>query len=321
VLAEFPVDAARYWAAGTSIGDDFPYREGDLEAGERLLQKLWNASRLVDQLTPPAGDVPEVDTADLEPIDRWLLAELDDLVETITERFDNYAFSKARTELRTFFWSTFCDDYLEIAKQRLDGGPNPSTEFALVTAHRTFLKLFAPFLPHVTEEVWTRVSDAGQSLHTTDWPTPRGYEADLQGGETAMEVISALRRYKTDNRLALNETLARVDIYGDVGEFGPPIAEVMHVETVQTHDDEPEITTEISGVDLDYSVVGPEFGNEVGDIDAAIEAGEFEVAGDTLVVGEEFELDAEMFELERSREYSGEGEMVETDHAVVIVQQ
>jgi len=320
VLAEFPVDAARYWAAGTSIGDDFPYREGDLEAGERLLQKIWNASRLVDQLTPAGGEAPAVDPDDLAPIDRWLLAELDELVETTTERFDNYAFSKARTELRTFFWSTFCDDYLEIAKQRLDGEGSDSTEFALVTAHRTFLKLFAPFLPHVTEEVWTRMYAEDESLHTTDWPTPRGYEADLQGGETAMAVISALRRYKTDNGLALNETLSQVDIYGDVGGFAAPIAEVMHVDAVETHDDEPDITTELSGVDLDYSLVGPEFGNEVGDIDAAIEAGKFEVDGDRLVVDGEFELDAEMFDLEESREYSGAGEMVETDGAVIIVQ-
>ena len=320
VLEEFPVDAARYWAAGTSIGDDFPYREGDLEAGERLLQKIWNASRLVDQLTPAAGEVPDVDAEALEPIDQWLLAELDEVVETVTDRFDNYAFSKARTELRTFFWSTFCDDYLEIAKQRLDGQSNPSTEFTLATAHRTFLQLFAPFLPHVTEEVWTRVYGEATSLHTTDWPTPGGYEANLQGGETAMEVISALRRYKTDNGLALNATISRVEVYGDIEGFAPAIAGVMHVDDIESFDDDPEITTEISGVDLDYSLVGPEFGNDVGDIDAAIEAGDFDADGDTLVVGDEFELGGEMFELERSRQYSGEGEMGETDHAVVIVQ-
>ena len=319
VLEEFPVDATRYWAAGTSIGDDFPYKEGDLEAGERLLQKLWNASRLVDQLTPPSGTVEQVEETDLAEIDRWLLAELDETVANITERFDNYEFSKARTELRSFFWSTFCDDYLEIAKQRLDDGGNASTEFALVTAHRTFLKLFAPLLPHVTEELWTRIYDEPRSIHTTDWPTAGGYEADLDAGETAMEVISALRRYKTDNGLPLNATLDRVEIYGRVGEFATPVAEVMHVDSIDAFDDEPDITTEISGVDLDYSLVGPEFGSEVGDIDAAIEDGDFEVDGDTLVVGGEFELDDGMFEIEESREYAGDGEMVETENAVVIV--
>jgi valyl-tRNA synthetase len=320
VLSNFPVDAARYWAAGTSIGDDFPYREGDLEAGERLLQKLWNASRLVDQLTPSDG-AQAVAEGDLAAIDRWLLAELDETIESVTERFDNYQFSKARTELRSFFWSTFCDDYLEIAKQRLGDGSNASTEFALLRAHRTFLKLFAPFLPHITEELWTRIYDEDDSIHTSDWPATGGYDADLEAGETAMEAISALRRYKTENGLALNAELAGVEIYGHVGDFADPVAEVMHVESIEAHADEPDITTEISGVDLDYSLVGPEFGSDVGAIDDAIEAGEFEIDGETLTVGGEFELGEGMFEIEETRSYSGEGEMIETESAVVIVRE
>ena len=319
VLAEFPVDAARYWAAGTSIGDDFPYREGDLEAGERLLQKLWNASRLVDQLTP--ADPPESPaTEDLAAIDRWLLAKLDATVESVTDRFQAYEFAKARDELRTFFWSTFCDDYLEIAKQRLSDGGDPSTEHALVTAHRTFLKLWAPFLPHITEELWRRLYEGEESLHTTNWPTPRGYDADLAAGEATMDVISGLRRYKTENGLALNATLDHAEVYGHIGGFAAAIEDVMHVGTLQTFDGEPDVTTEISDVDLDYSLVGPEFGEDVGTIDAAIEDDEFEVRDGTLVVADgEFELDERMFEIERSRTYSGEGEMVETDTAVVIV--
>jgi valyl-tRNA synthetase len=318
VLAEFPVDAARYWAAGTSIGDDFPYREGDLEAGERLLQKLWNASRLVDQLAP--AESPERPAEEeLAAIDRWLLAELDATVESVTERFEAYEFAKARDELRTFFWSTFCDDYLEIAKQRLSEGRNASTEHALVTAHRTFLKLWAPFLPHVTEELWARLYDENESLHTTDWPAPRGHEADLAAGETATAVISALRRYKTENGLALNASLDHVEVYGHLGGFADAIEDVMHVGTVEAFDGEPDVTTEISDVDLDYSLVGPEFGENVGAIDAAIEDRNFEVEDDTLVVGGEFELPGEMFEIERSRTYSGEGKMIETDAAVVIV--
>ncbi|WP_284008776.1 valine--tRNA ligase [Haloarcula pelagica] len=321
VLENFPVDAARYWAAGTSIGDDFPYKEGDLEAGERLLQKLWNASRLVDQLTPAADAVDAVEEDDLAAVDRWLLAELDATVESVTEKFEDYAFSKARNELRSFFWNTFCDDYLEIAKQRLSDGSDLSTEYTLVRAHRTFLKLFAPFLPHITEELWSRLyADDEGSIHTTDWPVAGGYEADLAAGETAMEVVSALRRYKTEHGLPLNADLDSVEVYGHVAGFEDAIAEAMHVERLETYDEAPEITTEISGIDLDYSLVGPEFGNSVGDIDAAIEAGDYEIDGDRLIVAVEFELDAEMFEIEESRTYSGDGEMTETESAVVVVQ-
>ncbi|MDS0278126.1 valine--tRNA ligase [Halomicroarcula sp. S1AR25-4] len=320
VLENFPVDAARYWAAGTSIGDDFPYKEGDLEAGERLLQKLWNASRLVDQLTPAHDAVGDVDEADLSAVDRWLLAELDATIDSVTAKFEDYAFSKARNELRSFFWNTFCDDYLEIAKQRLSDGGDPSTEYTLLTAHRTFLKLFAPFLPHITEELWNRVYDEEESVHTTDWPVAGGYEADLEAGETAMEVVSALRRYKTENGLPLNADLEHVEVYGHVEGFAAAIAEAMHVETLETFEDAPDITTEVSDIDLDYSIVGPEFGSDVGALDSAIEAGDYEIDGDTLVVaGGEFELDAEMFAVEESRTYSGEGEMTETENAVVVV--
>jgi valyl-tRNA synthetase len=322
VLSNFPVDAARYWAAGTSIGDDFPYKEGDLEAGERLLQKLWNASRLVDQLTPAKAPA---EPDELSGVDRWLLAELDATIDSVTQKFEDYAFSKARNELRTFFWNTFCDDYLEIAKQRLSDGSDSSTEYTLLTAHRTFLQLFAPFLPHITEELWERLyadtmdAQDADSIHTTDWPTAGGYDADLEAGETAMEVVSALRRYKTENGLPLNADLEHVEVYGHIAGFESAVAEAMHVETLEVFEDDPDITTEISDIDLDYSVVGPEFGSDVGAIDDGIESGDYEIVDGTLVVADEFELDAELFDIEESRTYSGEGEMTETENAVVVV--
>jgi valyl-tRNA synthetase len=319
VLGKFPVDATRYWAAGSSVGDDFPYKEGDLEAGERLLQKLWNASRLVDQNTP-REEPTQVPANELADIDRWFLARLDEMIESTTDRFQEYEFSKARDELRTFFWSSFCDDYLEIAKQRLSDGRDRSAEFTLKRAHESFLKLWAPFLPHVTEELYDRLYDDDQSLHLTDWPTTEGYEADLQAGETAMDVISALRRYKTENGMALNAPLDRIEIYGHIGGFADPIADAMHVDRVDTYDEEPDITTAISDIDLDYSLVGPEFGGDVSAIDDAIEAGEFEIDGDRLLVADgEFVLDDEMFEIERERTYDGDGEMIETESAIIIV--
>ncbi len=323
VMAEYPIDATRYWTASASIGDDFPFRENALEAGERLLQKLWNASRLVDQLTAGVDrsiaqeQMPGEELAD---IDRWFLAQLDATVESLTDRFRSYEFAKARDELRTFFWSSFCDDYLEIAKQRLADGSSASTEFALLRAHHTFLKLWAPLLPHITEELYHHLYDAEESLHLTEWPEPAGYDADLAAGETAMEVIGALRRYKTESGLALNEPLDEVHVYGHIGGFADAIADVMHVGHIETFEDEPDITTEISGVDLEYSLVGPAFGSDVGAIDSAIDEGAFDVVDDRLVVADgEFELDDEMFELEKSRTYSGEGELLETDSAVVIV--
>jgi valyl-tRNA synthetase len=322
ILAEYPTDATRYWTASASIGDDFPYRDNALEAGERLLQKIWNASRLVDKLTGETDDSladDHLEESELADIDRWFLAQLDETIESLTERFHEYEFAKGRDELRTFFWSTFCDDYLEIAKQRLSDGRDRSTEYTLLRAHKAFLKLWAPLLPHVTEELYQRLYDPAHSLHVSDWPEPAGYDADLAAGETAMAVISALRRYKTESGMALNAPLSNVEIYGHVSGFEDAIADAMHVDAIETFDGEPDITTEISDIDLDYSLVGPEFGNAVADIDAGIENGEFETDGDTLVVAGEYELTEGMFEIEKSRSYSGEGDLLETEQAIVIV--
>ncbi|ESP87968.1 valine--tRNA ligase [Candidatus Halobonum tyrrellensis] len=327
VLAEYPVDAARFWATGSAVGDDLPYQEKGLRAGEKLMQKLWNASKLIDSLTPETD--PDVDEGDLRELDRWLLAELDDEVERATDLFEQRAFSKVRDGLRSFFWHTFCDDYLEVAKTRVreaeDG--DPAAAYTLRVAHRRFLKLFAPFLAHETEELWSEmyaeadVGDGG-SVHRAEWPEPLGVDADRAAGRTAMAVVGALRRYKSERGLPLNAELDRVEVYGegDVASFADDVRGVMNVADLDVLAEAPEIETVVSGVDLDYSKVGPEFGSKVGDIDAGIESGEYELAdGELRVAGET--LGADLFEVERERRYAGEGDLLEAEDtdAVVIV--
>ncbi|MFC7325178.1 valine--tRNA ligase [Halorubrum rutilum] len=330
VLAEFPVDATRYWAAGTAVGDDFPFKEKDLRAGEKLIRKLWNASKLVESLAPePYPDEP--DEGELRELDRWLLAELDERVERLTGLFEDRAFSKARDELRSFFWNTFCDDYLEIAKQRDDD----AAAYTLRTAHRRFLKLFAPLLAHVTEELWhdmyadgatdpdavdAAVSDgASDSVHLADWPEPLGLEADREAGAAATAVVGALRKHKSENQLPLNAELDAVEVYADVRGFEDDITGVMHVADLAVHPDaDAPVETVVTGIDLDYATIGPKYGDRVGDIEAAIAREEYEINGDELraagvtLVGDEFSIEEE-------RRYRGDGELLEADDVVVIV--
>jgi len=319
VLEEFPVDAARYWAAGSAVGDDLPYKEKGLRAGEKLLRKLWNASKLADELTPDADEELAVDHDELAQLDRWLLASLDREVEQLTAWMAEREFSKARDRLRSFFWHTFCDDYLEIAKQRIrdaDDGDD-SAAYTLRVAHRRFVKLFAPFLAHVTEELWHDMY-GDESVHLQDWPEPLGLEADFEAGETAMAVVGALRRYKSERQLSLNAPLESVEVYGDVAGFEADISQVMHVERVETLDEEPDVESVVTGIDLDYAVVGPEFGADVPEIEAGIEADDYELVGDELHVAGH-ELSPEMFSVEEERRFTGEGEMLEAGDAVVIL--
>ena len=325
VLEAYPVDAARYWATGSAIGDDLPYQEKGLRAGEKLIRKLWNASKLVESLAPePFPDEPE---SGLRELDRWLLAELDRELDRLTNRLENREFSKARDELRSFFWNTFCDDYLEIAKQREDD----SAAYTLRTAHRRFLKAFAPILAHVTEELWHDmyadaiansngvVDDASDSIHLADWPEPLGIDADHAAGTAAMSVVGALRRYKSENQLPLNAPLDTVEVYADVRGFEDDITGVMHVNELRVHPDaEAPIETVVTGINLDYATVGPKHGNHVGDIEAALASETYELDGDELHVAG-VTLEPDEFSVEEARQYAGEGELLDADDVVVIV--
>jgi valyl-tRNA synthetase len=306
-----------------SIGDDFPFSEGDLEAGERLLRKLWNASRLIEQLTPVPTESPTESSkpSELAKIDRWLLARLDQTIASVTDRLAAYEFSKARDELRSFFWHTFCDDYLEIAKHRDD----PSTACTLRQTHRTVLKLFAPLLPHITEEIWQRCyenteadTEESKSIHTSNWPEPHGYEADMEASETAMEVVSALRWYKTENGYSLNTSLDHVEVYGRIDGFEDAISDIMNVSELTVLDATPDVTSEISDVKLEYATLGPRYGERLDEIETAIEARAFEYDGETLSLAG-VTLEPESFEIEMERTFSGDGTMLETDSTIVIV--
>ena len=317
VLEEFPVDAARYWAAQVSVGDDLALKDKDLVEGEKLMRKLWNASKLVDNLAPL--DQIDIEEEDLDEVDKWMLAELDDTIEYVTEKMENYEFSKARDHLRHSFWNTFCDNYLEIAKQKLDDEESRSTQYTLKTAHKAYLKMLAPMLSHVTEEIFNDMYE-NSSIHRSEWPEQNEVEADLEAGENAMEVISAIRKYKTHNQMSPNAELQKVQVYGKISGLEEAVKDVMHVEELEELEQEPETEKKIIRISLDYSKAGPKYGDKVGKIEEALENNEYTIdAGHLDVAGEH--LKPEMFEVEEERTFTGEGEMIETENTLVIIQE
>ena len=320
IVDEFSVDAARYWTAGSSVGDDLALKKKEIESGEKLIRKLWNASKLVEHLG--TQNMPNIDDeSELEEIDRWMLAEIDELIDFVTEKFENYEYSKARDRLRHVFWDVFCDDYLEITKQRLDGeGTNLSAVYTLQKAHRAFLKMFAPYTCFVTEEIWQEMyaEDEEDSIHTSDWPEQTGVDADLEKGETAMEVIGALRKYKTQNQMSPTAELEEVEVFGKIAGFEEAIKGAMHVENLVHKSGEPETKNQIVEIKLDYSKAGPKFGNDVGEIEEALENQEWNIDAGMLEAADHH-IPAEMYKVREERTFQGEGEMLETENAVVVV--
>ena len=220
VLAEFGADAVRYWAASSRLGADVTYDPGQLRIGRRLAIKILNASRFVlgiaadqsaaaDQPAAQDRSAPAGGSVITEPLDRALLRRLADVVTECTCAFGNYDHSRALERAEEFFWF-FCDDYLELVKARAYGERGaPAAASAAATLREALsvaLRLFAPFLPFVTEEAWSAWQPG--SVHRAAWPGPAPLqalagEADAAVLDAASAAIAAVRKAKTEARVSM----------------------------------------------------------------------------------------------------------------------
>jgi valyl-tRNA synthetase len=181
LLEEHGSDGVRYWAASGRPGTDTTFDPAQMKVGRRLSIKLLNAARFALMQAEPRGAITE-------PLDRGMLTLLARLVHEMLEAYD-YARVLERTE--TFFWA-FCDDYLELVKARRYGDFTPegaaSANSAMLVAMSTLLRLFAPYLPFVTEEVWSWWQKG--SIHRAPWPTPDEVVSAIDGeDQTSVEVF------------------------------------------------------------------------------------------------------------------------------------
>jgi valyl-tRNA synthetase len=149
-----------------------------------------------------------------EPLDRSMLAELSTVAEAATAELDRYDHTTALDATERFFW-TFCDDYIELVKERAYGG-DASARAALGTALSVQLRLFAPFLPYVTEEVWSWWRDG--SVHTAPWPTER-FDGDPTILAATAEALRQIRRAKSERNLSMRTEVAQAVIRGPVEDL------------------------------------------------------------------------------------------------------
>ncbi|WP_034591927.1 valine--tRNA ligase [Hamadaea tsunoensis] len=204
-------DALRYWAASGRPGVDTALSDEQLRIGRRLATKLLNAAKLI--LSLPAVDVPAT-----EPLDLAMLARLDGVVAEASALFENYDYTGALGVVEKFFWE-FCDDYLELAKARAYGEPfTPAASGSAVTAMRSaldvLLRLFAPVLSFVAEEVWSWWRTG--SVHRAAWPTASPTSAGP--GDAALTaastVIAAVRKTKSSAQVSQKAAVSLVSVRG-----------------------------------------------------------------------------------------------------------
>ena len=210
-MDRYGADALRHWAAGGRLGADTTFDEDQIRVGRRLAIKVLNASRFIlSRLQAGAAEA-----APTEPLDRAMLARLDEVVADVTASLDGYDHTRALERAEAFFWQ-FCDDYLELVKDRAYGArgeaARASASAALTIALDVLLRLLAPFLPYVTEEVWSWWRDG--SIHLAPWPArlPAAGLGDPLVLEVSGQALAAVRRAKTQAKRSMRAPVARVRV-------------------------------------------------------------------------------------------------------------
>jgi len=212
-LQEYGSDGVRYWAARGGPGVDTAFDVGQMKIGRRLAIKLLNASKFALAGGMATGSVTH-------PLDRGMLTELATLVDEATASLEEYEYSRVLDRTEAFFWS-FCDNYLELVKSRRYGDQGEpaaqSANRAMQVAIAVIVRLFAPYLPFVTEEVWSWWHTG--SIHRTAWPSSRDL-AELAPPDpaaaacltTAVSVLGEIRRAKSEAKRPLKAVVARADV-------------------------------------------------------------------------------------------------------------
>ena len=218
MIDKYSSDCLRFWAASTKLGEDAPFQEKELVSGKKFSVKLWNASRFVFMHLKDFKGKPKK----LEAIDRWILTKLTDIVKDSTDYFDRYEYSKTKADVENFFWNVFCDYYLEIVKDRLynpdkrGAESRKAVQFTLYTVLLDILKLMAPIMPYITEEIYS-VYFAGRekpkSIHVSQWPAARKELVDRnaeKAGDAAAAIISDVRKFKAGKNMSLKQEIKLV---------------------------------------------------------------------------------------------------------------
>jgi valyl-tRNA synthetase len=212
-LERYGADPVRYWAACGRAGVDLAYDEQQMRIGRRLVTKLLNASKFVLGLAGPDDQGRPVTST----LDRSMLGALSTVVAAVTTAFEQYDHTSALELTERFFW-TFCDDYIELVKERAygdDGESTGSARAALATALSVLLRLFAPVLPYATEEIWSWWREG--SVHRAPWPAATEL-ADSAGDPQVLAVVGEalrqVRRAKSDRRLSVKTEVPLAEVAG-----------------------------------------------------------------------------------------------------------
>jgi len=235
LIEQNSADALRYAMTGASLGLDAYFEEAELLQAKRLIMKIYHAGKFTIANLGAGYRPPHLQFSRLEAFDQWILHRTRQTAQAMARYLDKSRYHRARTVFERFFWHDFCDNYLEISKERAygpAGRPKESARFTLYHAYLAILKLIAPFLPHISEEMYhsqiSRQQEAQlvsgsrrglfakneslPSIHLSNWPnlTGRLNSRQQQAAAAGLKIIEAARAAKSARKLSLGSAIGQL---------------------------------------------------------------------------------------------------------------
>ena len=333
VIANYGADSFRQWAAvGGTPGSDVMYRWKDVISASRFLQKMWSIYRFsMTHLENFDSDKNKRNLKELPLVDQWVLSRLNKVVISTTKSMDQYQFDEAFKQLRGFIWDVVADNYIELVKSRLYGediDDKLSAQYTLCTILNTLIRMLAPFVPFISEEMYSRMGFE-TSVHLSEWPVY--YKGDIdddieQQGELIKDIVASVRRYKSEAGIALNAPLKKIEIYATI----PDIRDIAgatnsKVECMPGTPDFDYVPVEIKA---NMGVIGPKFRKKAGNIISKLNELDPKVAHEQVshgnlvieVDGEEVELEPEALVIEKEVMSGGrEVDVLDVKGIVIVI--
>ncbi len=223
IVDKYGADVLRYWATSATLGEDLIYREQDVIRGKKVLTKLWNIARFINSHI--SGYEPK-SKPELRTVDKWILSKLSKVIKQATEYMEKYEINKEKKVVENFLINVFADYYLEMVKYRLyKEEKDEAALYTLYTVLEAVLKLLAPHIPFITEEIYNTIYKKG-SIHKSSWP-----ELDMEDegvemvGDKAIEFISEVRKFKSKNHMSMGAPIKSVVIWSKV-ELGDALEDI-----------------------------------------------------------------------------------------------
>jgi len=213
VIRDYGVDVLRYSLFdGISINMDSRFSIKKVELARNFLNKVWNASKFV-LMQMENKEVKCIKDVKLNLADKWIISEVNKLIDSVNRKFDKYDIGMAESELGDFFWTKFCDWYIELSKTDMQGDNAEGTVATLNFVLTTLLKLLHPFIPFITEKIYLELPHHDESIMISKWPEKVAeYSLESEEMEEIMDIIKAIRNARSEKNLPDNKKI-KIEIY------------------------------------------------------------------------------------------------------------